>query len=75
MAARKTDKVNAEAEVSLQSEQAVKADPKFSKQQLVECGRYKNRKDLVDALLADNEEYTMKQVDEMIEKFMKRTVK
>lgn len=73
MAARKTSKANAETAAV---EQAVEqTEPKFSKEQLVRCGKYRNRRDLVDALLNDNEKYTMKQVDTMIEEFMKGKVK
>lgn len=69
MAARKTNKTNAET-VSVEQ-----TEPKFSKSQLVKCGKYRNRRDLVDALLDDNKKYTMKQVDTMIENFMKGKVK
>lgn len=69
MAAKKTNKPNAETVTVKQTE------PKFSKSQLVKCDKYKNRRDLVDALLDDNKKYTMKQVDTMIENFMKGKVK
>lgn len=48
---------------------------KFSKSQLIRCGRYHDRRDLVDALLDDSEKYTTAQVDKMIENFMKGKVK
>jgi len=49
-------------------------EQKFSKSQLVRCGKYHDRRDLVDALLDDSEKYTMEQVDNMIEEFMKGKV-
>ncbi len=36
---------------------------------------YANRRDLVDALLEAEKQYTKKEVDELINKFMKGTVK
>ena len=50
-------------------------EPKFSKAQILASARYRVRKDLVDALLDDSKKYTMKQVDELIEEFMKGKVK
>lgn len=52
-----------------------RAEPMFSKTQLVRCARYRDRRDLVDALLDDSKKYTMEQVDKMIEKFMEGEVK
>lgn len=52
-----------------------RAEPMFSKSQLVRCGKYHDRRDLVDALLDDSEKYTMEQVDKLIEEFMKGKVK
>ena len=51
------------------------AETMFSKSQLVRCGKYHNRKDLVDALLDDGKKYTMEQVDKMIDGFMKGKVR
>jgi len=50
-------------------------EPKFSKEQIIESVKYANRRDAVDALLDDNEQYTMTQVDDLIEKLMKGKVK
>lgn len=51
-----------------------RAEPKFGKSQLVRCGKYRDRRDLVDALLDDSKKYTMEQVDRMIDGFMKGKV-
>lgn len=50
-------------------------EQKFSKAQILASAQYANRRDLVDALLSDNKKYTKAQVDELINKFMKGTVK
>ena len=52
-----------------------RAEPMFSKSQLVRCGKYHDRRDLVDALLDDSKKYTMEQVDKLIKKFMEGKVK
>lgn len=50
-------------------------EPMFSKAQILASAKYRVRKDLVDALLDDSKKYTMKQVDELIDKFLKGKVK
>lgn len=46
----------------------------FSKEQILNSGRYKDRADLVDALLDARTVYTLKTVDSLIESYMKRKV-
>ena len=65
MAARKKA-VNADTQIT---------QKEFSKEQILASAKYSKRRDLVDALLKDNEKYTMETVDNMIEKFMKGKVK
>jgi hypothetical protein len=43
----------------------------FSKAQLLASERYKNRRDLLGALLEESKEYAFKDVDSAIEKFLK----
>ena len=52
-----------------------RAESKFSKEQLISSERYVNRRDLVDALLEDDREYTINEVDKKIDEFMKGKVK
>lgn len=52
-----------------------KTEQMFCKEQIAESAKYKNRKDLVNALLDGNKKYTMEQVDKLIEEFMKGKVK
>jgi hypothetical protein len=68
MAARKT----ATTEAVAKSEQT---EPVFSKEQILASDRYANRRDLVDALLDTDKSYTLKTVDNLIEKYMKGQVK
>lgn len=53
----------------------VKKPNVFTKSQLVNSAKYRDRRDLVDALLNNNEKYTIEQVDKTIENYMKGKVK
>ena len=68
MAARKAVTTEAVAK----SEQT---EPMFSKEQILASARFANRRDLVDALLDEDKSYTMKTVDNLVEKYMKGQVK
>ncbi len=46
-------------------------DYKFTKEQIVNSKKYVNRKDLLNAILEENELYSFSQVDDRINKFMK----
>lgn len=48
--------------------------PKFTKEQLLDSDRFRDRIDLVSTLLSDAEEYTIEFVEEQIEKYMKGQV-
>lgn len=47
---------------------------KFTKEQLLDSDRFRDRIDLVSAILSDGEEYTIEFVEEQIEKYMKGQV-
>lgn len=47
----------------------------FSKKQLLASKRYKDKLDLVGALLDDNNEYTISEVDTLIKKYLESEVK
>lgn len=51
------------------------AEKKFNKQQILASEKYKNRRDLVEALLEEDKNYTIEKVEELINKFMKGQVK
>ena len=48
---------------------------KFKKQELLQAERYQGKRDLVSALLEDDREYSLSEVDAAIEKFMKGKVR
>ena len=48
--------------------------PEFTKEQMVRAACYRDRRDLVDALLKDGEMYTFEEVNSRINKFMKGKV-
>ena len=50
-------------------------EPKFTKGSLVNSKRFRNERDLVSALLKDDEEYAICEVEEMIMNYMKGKVK
>ena len=47
---------------------------KFEKQQIVNSKKYNKHKDLLQAVLNNDERYTTEEVDKKIENFMKRKV-
>jgi len=51
------------------------AERLFSKEQLVNSGKFAGRRDLLGILLKDGEQYSVPEVEKMIEKFMKGKVK
>ena len=47
----------------------------FSKEQILTSSKYANRRDVLGAILSDNDTYTFEKVDSLLEKFMKGEVK
>ena len=60
-----------------EADQAVtgKVENKFSKEQLAASERFRERRDILEALLKFGELYTVKAVEEKIESYMKGKVK
>ena len=52
-----------------------KAESVFSKEQLLASEKFRNRRDIVNALLLPDKQYTMKTVEKMINDYMKGQVK
>lgn len=52
-----------------------KIENNFSKEQLLAAERFQERKDIVNALLSPDKQYTVEAVEQMIEKYMKGQVK
>ena len=52
-----------------------KIEKLFSKEQLLAAERFQERKDIVNALLSPDKQYTVEAVEQMIEKYMKGQVR
>lgn len=52
-----------------------KIEKLFSKEQLLAAERFQERKDIVNALLSPDKQYTVETVEQMIENYMKGQVK
>jgi arginine repressor len=52
-----------------------KKEPRFTKEVLVKSKTFKDKRDLVSAILEDGVEYTVAEAEKEIEKFMKGKVK
>lgn len=50
-------------------------EPTFTKEALVNAKQFRDKCDIVSALLTDGNEYTVSEVEEMITKYMKGKVK
>ena len=50
-------------------------EPAFPKDALVNCKRFRDKCDIVSAVLKDGVEYTYSEVEDMIAKYMKGKVK
>ena len=55
-------------------EKEEKQTSKFSKAQILSSKQYEERKDLLEAILEDGKEYSKKEVEQQIQKFMKGKV-
>lgn len=50
-------------------------DSKYTKQQILKSKRYSDKQDLINALLKDDTQYSISEVDKIINDFMKGEVK
>lgn len=62
------------SEATNKTDEKMKKQTEYSKEQILMSNRYKNRKDLINVLLEDGKYYSTDTVDKMIEKFMKGKV-
>lgn len=67
MAVKKTNKLTVS--------EPEKIERLFSKEQLLTAERFQDRKDIVNALLSDDKQYTVESVEQKITKYMKGLVK
>jgi hypothetical protein len=62
------------AAVATESVEQTTEPVQFTKEQILASATYANRRDSVDALLEESEKYTLKQVDELVNSYMKGKV-
>ncbi len=72
---RRDDRMTGKKKLSEAAEIPGKTEHMFSKEQLIDSDRFRNRRDLVKALLDTGELYTVKAVEEKIQNYMKGKVK
>ena len=53
------------------SDEKVAEAVSYTKEQIISAKKYIHRKDVVNVVLKDGQSYTLKEVDDLIEKFMK----
>lgn len=56
------------------SDEKVAKAVSYTKEQILSAKKYIHRKDVVNVVLKDRQSYTLKEVDDLIEKFMKGKV-
>lgn len=59
----------------LRMTEQLKRETAFSKSDLLKSKRYAKCRDILNAILSENEMYTIKQVDKMIKNFLSKEVK
>lgn len=50
-------------------------EPTFTKEQLLSSETYQHKRDLISTLLEENQLYTLQEVEQNIQQFLKRSVK
>jgi hypothetical protein len=60
--------------MDIQDESVKEGVSKFTKSQITSSKKYKNRRDLVNAILDDSKLYSIDEVDALIKQFMKNEV-
>lgn len=68
--AAKTEKATETIETKVE-----KIECSYSKEQLVKAERFKDRKDLLNAILSDDKQYTIEDVEQLMDDFLKGKVK
>lgn len=71
---RRENRMTGKKKVS-EAETVEKAERRFSKEQLLASERFRNRRDLTEALLDAGKSYTVKAAEEKIQNYMKGKVK
>lgn len=58
-----------------ENKEAITEEKKFTKSSLVNSKKYKSKKVLLKVLLEDDKEYSFKEVEKIIDEYLKRKVK
>lgn len=58
-----------------ENKEAITEEKKFTKNSLVNSKRYKSKKVLLQVLLKDDEKYSFKEVEKIMDEYLKRKVK
>ena len=61
--------------MATKKEEAVLDEPMFTREQIIKSKKYQESADLIGAILLPEKGYTLKEVDSLIEKFMKKEIK
>lgn len=64
-----------EKKKTLEGAKPTKKENRFLKEQLTGSERFRDRKDVLNALLEEDREYTISEAEQLIEKYMKGKVK
>ncbi len=68
--------VKGQKEVTKTAEtQAVKTETKYSKEQILDSAKFANRHDILNALLTDEKEYSIAEVNSVMDSWFKKGVK
>lgn len=66
--------MNMKKQSSSEKQSEVSKQPQFTKAQIASSNKYGHLRDIVDAVLEDNRKYTLEEVDNTINLFMKGEV-
>ena len=72
---KKIQKMLLEENSEAKSEAAESLENKFPKKQLLAAKQFRSRRDLINALLNEKEQYTIKEVEDKIENYLKGKVR
>lgn len=62
-------------EAKKENTETKKTETTYSKAQLVQSQKYKNKRDILNFILDDNKRYTFKEVDTLVDNFLRKKVK
>lgn len=62
-------------EAKKENTETKKTETTYSKAQLVQSQKYKNKRDILNSILDDNKRYTFKEVNALIDNFLRKKVK